>query len=360
MQEKISHWIDILERIIKILRPQAYNTIAKWVVFSGIGLIVESQVNFAHALVVALFEEFIGKSEILRQVMISTNDPSLGIVLVICGMGYHLLVTLGKDYLDIKKAELPKHPDLQFSFSTQNKDKQENEFCLDGPRITLPLREEVPDYKEPKREVDRNISSRHSLFSMPPSIINMPGMKTHCNTRLYRDRVDLLNEWAGFEPLQIHLTNKGEVIANGLRVNLCIPKNDSLTLKEPSERLPSKPKNFVSEIVTAVQADIWCKLDRLQGKIHIKENKDHYEINWKIEKLQAGVVITGNKQLLIKLSKPVEIDCTIFCDDLPKPISSIFTLHPPIEESLVSLADVIDDDKFDALFEKHLAFFGKE
>lgn len=69
MYEKVNRWLDIAERIINLIRPTAYNTIAKTVVLTGIGLIVESQVNFLHAIVVALFEEYIGKSEILRSVL---------------------------------------------------------------------------------------------------------------------------------------------------------------------------------------------------------------------------------------------------------------------------------------------------
>lgn len=61
--------IDLFERVINLLRPQAYNTIARLVVGTGLLLLAESQVNFVHALIVALYETYIERSELLRNVL---------------------------------------------------------------------------------------------------------------------------------------------------------------------------------------------------------------------------------------------------------------------------------------------------
>ncbi|WP_353243083.1 hypothetical protein [Providencia sp.] len=81
MSDKVNHWIDIAERVINIIRPKTYNTIAKVTVLMGLGLISESQINFIHAIVAAFFEEYIGKSEILRAVLAVSDSPTAGFFL---------------------------------------------------------------------------------------------------------------------------------------------------------------------------------------------------------------------------------------------------------------------------------------
>ena len=49
MHEQVSKWVDIFEKIVNLIRPNAYNVIAKWVIGVGLCQIAESQVKIAHA-----------------------------------------------------------------------------------------------------------------------------------------------------------------------------------------------------------------------------------------------------------------------------------------------------------------------
>ncbi|MGE6473183.1 hypothetical protein [Serratia proteamaculans] len=160
MHAKVNDWIDIVERILNLIRPKAYNTIAKAVVLTGIGLIVESQVNFLHAVVVALFEEYIGKSEILRSVLNASSDHTVGVLLVLTGMVYHIAVTLGKEFIETKKAELPKYPVLSCFLHNGDKEKLDSEFTIRGQLVSLPDRDSIPDQEEPK--FDESILGHHA------------------------------------------------------------------------------------------------------------------------------------------------------------------------------------------------------
>ncbi|MGI2982293.1 hypothetical protein ACRTDN_21355 [Vibrio alginolyticus] len=358
MHERVNQWLDIAERIINLIRPKAYNTIAKAVVLTGIGLVVESQVNFLHALVVALFEEYIGKSEILRSVLDVSSDPTVGVVLVITGMIYHVAVTLGKEFIETRKAELPKFPDFDFFFVTKKQSSQPNgNFYLDGPQHSYEQLENIPKYEEPKPKQDENEELRELTASIG-RLSNFSGLggfghqrEEVTNSRLYQERVDLLKEWMGFEPVKLKLSNGGEVLATGVSVQLTIPKNTNVKIKERGAILPEHPKKkYYSDVAFAVLRDNFTSIASLSNPVSFEDEEDFYEIRWDVKSLQARVNKTANKEFLIKVTEPVEVECTVFCNELPQPYSSTVTLHPASESTSLSLDDIVDDSKFDNLY----------
>ncbi|PTO62228.1 hypothetical protein [Vibrio splendidus] len=359
MHEKVNQWLDIAERIINLIRPKAYNTIAKAVVLTGIGLIVESQVNFLHALVVALFEEYIGKSEILRSVLDVSSDPTVGVVLVVTGMMYHVAVTLGKEFIETRKAELPKFPDFEFFFVTKKQSSEPNgKFYLDGPQHSYEQLENIPKYEEPKPKQEENEELRELTASIG-RLSNYGALggfgrqrEEVTNSRLYQERVDLLKEWMGFEPVKLKLSNGGEVLANGVNVQLTIPKSTDVIIKERGARLPENPKKkYYTDVAFAMVRDNFSNtLASLSSPVRFEEEEDFYEIRWDVKSLQACVNRTANKEFLIKVTKPVEVECTVFCNELPQPYSSTVTLHPASESTSLTLDDIVDDSKFDSLY----------
>ncbi|MDV2395869.1 hypothetical protein [Vibrio cholerae] len=359
MYEKVNRWLDIAERIINLIRPTAYNTIAKTVVLTGIGLIVESQVNFLHAIVVALFEEYIGKSEILRSVLDVSSDPTVGVVLVVTGMTYHVAVTLGKEFIETRKAELPKFPDFEFFFVTKKQSFQPNgKFYLDGPQHSYEQLENIPKYEEPKPKQHENEELRELTASIGKLTNYCPlrgfGHQEEevTNSRLYQDRFDLLKEWMGFEPVKLKLSNGGAVLANGVSVLLTIPKSNDIAIKEHGVRLPEKPKKqYYTGVSFAPLHDNFSKtLASFNSPVRFEESDDFYEIRWDVKSLQACVNKKANKEFLIKVTKTVEVECTVFCNELPQPYSSTVTLHPASESTSLTLDDIMDDSKFNSLY----------
>lgn len=357
MHEKINHWLDIVVRIINLIRPKTYNTIAKLVVYTGIGLIIESQVNFVHALVVALFEEYIGKSEILRSVLNVSSDPTVGVLLVITGMIYHLVVTLGKDFIDTKKAELPKYPIFEFYFGTQaNKDQSGGEVYLDGPNYTFEQLKDIPEYEEPTVELSEEsemLISLRKIANSSPVLFNQRQYEVRVNSRFYSQRVEILEEWLGYEPLKLRLYNDGEILANGVQVQITIPKGKGISIKERGIHLPERPqKRYSTAPFFRATRDQFRGLISYQAKVRLTEKDEHYKISWDTESLQAGVVSTAGKDLIFKISRPVEVEYTVFCDELTRPAKLTLTLHPAKVLKPLNLDDIMDDNKFEELYSK--------
>jgi hypothetical protein len=353
MYEKISKWLDLLARLVDLIRPKSYNTIAKLVVFTGVGLIVESEINFLHALAVALFEQYLGQSEFLREVLIGSDDPTLGIVLVITGMAYHLVVTLGKDFIQNQKEKLPQFPELIVSLSTQKKPRQNDQVNLDNPILKTPQPEDIPDFNENKDAISRR-NEFDSLFS-GLNDLSFGGIgekvKVYTNTNFYRQRADIINKWSGFEPLELHLSNQGKILANGVRIQVILPKNDDcLSIFMPNNNIPSKPKKTYKNQAYMIPHGFDRDILSYQDKMRIKEENDCYKINWDIDTLQAGVITTGNKKIFLRVKKAVEINCTVFCDELSEPKSSVLTITPSDEKVELNVDDIITDKNFDTLY----------
>ncbi|HCG7367832.1 TPA: hypothetical protein NJ384_004104 [Vibrio parahaemolyticus] len=349
MQEKVNGWLDIAERILNIIRPKAYNTIAKAVVLTGIGLIVESQVSFLHAVVVALFEEYIGKSEILRSVLNASSDPTIGILLVIVGMVYHVAVTLGKDFIETKKAELPKYPVLSCFLLNGDKEKLDSEFTLRGKLVSLPSRDSIPDQEEPK--FDESIYGHHaSIFRTMQAIQSSP-FGDQLNKSLYRERADVLNEWAGAEILYLKISNDSRILASGVSVELTIPRHKGLSIKVPDNKYPPEPKakreynNRFSHIMPSYH-------NVSIPDLRVSSDAKNYYIKWRVNRLQAQTELEADEYVLMKTDKPIDIQCTIFCDELPEPTQTIFKANPPQGTAIVSIDELSDESCYAALRDK--------
>ncbi|NWK17671.1 hypothetical protein HX771_16270 [Vibrio parahaemolyticus] len=347
MHEKVNRWLDIAERILNIIKPKAYNTIAKSVVFTGIGLIVESQVNFLHAIAVALFEEYIGESEVLRSVLNASNDPTIGILLVFTGVIYHIAVTLGKDFIDAKKAELPRYPNLKCLLLNGDKEELGSEFTIRGKLVSLPDKSNIPDQEESK--LDESIYGNSFAFQQIQLIQNSHFGK-QLNKDLYRERADVLREWAGAEILYLTIFNDSSILANGVSVELIIPRHKGSSLHVPKNKYPEEPK---------AEYEPYDRL-KIQGihslndlpDLSVSSDAKNYYINWSVNRLQAQTNLEADGYVLIKTDKPLEIQCTIFCDELPQPTKTTFKANPPLGTAIVSVDELSDESYYTSLRDK--------
>lgn len=349
MQEKVNDWLDIAERVLNLIRPKAYNTIAKAVVLTGIGLIVESQVNFLHAVVVALFEEYIGKSEILRSVLNASSDPTVGILLVLAGMVYHVAVTLGKDFIDTKKAELPKYPVLSCFLLNGDREKLDSEFTVRGKLVCLPDRDSIPDQEEPI--CDEAIYGHNASIFRTMQAIHRSPFGDQLNKSLYRERADVLKEWAGAEILYLNISNDSSILASGVSVVLTIPRYKGLSIKVPDNKYPPEPKSvrkyddkfslILPSYNNVSMPDLWVSSD----------TKNYY-IKWKVNRLQAQTEQEADECVLLKTDKPIDVQCTIFCDELPEPARTTFRANPPQDTTVISVDELSDESCYKALSDK--------
>ncbi|MCA2417960.1 hypothetical protein, partial [Vibrio chemaguriensis] len=56
--------------------------------------------------------------------------------------------------------------------------------------------------------------------------------------------------------------------------------------------------------------------------------------------------------VLIKTDKPLETQCTIFCDELPQPTKTTFKSNPPLGTAIVSVDELSDESYYTSLRDK--------
>ncbi|HBC7427953.1 TPA: hypothetical protein KEY68_000175 [Providencia rettgeri] len=359
MNDKVDNWIDKAERVINLIRPKAYNTIAKVTILTGLGLIGESQINFIHAIVAAIFEEYIGKSEILRTVLDVSGSPITGFLLVVVGMIYHIIVTLGNEYINTKKSELPKYPMLKFFFKNKHDSSFSNgEMHLDKPKYTFEQCQSIPEYSKTVENTEEHLSANETPLSKSLKFIDysLPSGYQHpkttkVNKRFYKERLDILQEWLGYEKLCLSIANDSEIFANDIKVKISIPRNGRITVKTTRDKIPKRPETHIN-VGPIGMLNSNCSNEPFYDKYRpfITESDDIYEINWRIEKLQAKTFTGSSFGLWVKINEPIDIDCTVFCDQLPRPFNSKITLHPSSNIEVIELADIIEGENFERLY----------
>ncbi|WP_198781124.1 MULTISPECIES: hypothetical protein [Shewanella] len=346
MHEQVSKWVDIFEKIVNLIRPNAYNVIAKWVIGVGLCQIAESQVKIAHAFAIALFEEYVSKSEILRAFLNATSDPTSGIILVLSGLGYHLIATIGKGYIDTRKAELPKLPSLNCQLLNGDNEVLEAQFTIRGSRVNLPNNDDIPDYKEDKPDFNHPIFGHLHIIAA----IQTPNFGKHRNTELFRERAKVLSEWAGAELLYLKITNDSRILASGVSIKLEIPRHKGLSVTMPG-KLPSTPQKDIDDFPNLVPHYQRAKhIDPKAITLHSEHN--FYYISWSISKMQAQTEEVSTESILLKTDKTVEIECTIFCDELPEPITTKYKVHPSLEIIDIDVEQLIDGDSYNKISDK--------
>lgn len=356
--------MDVLQRLIEILRQKPFDLIARLSVITGLGLIIESQVNIFQALIVALFEEFIAKSDWLRSIVDGMADPGVGIYVFTAALIYHVIISLGLEYIAIFKASAPKIPVFDLQISTlSGKASDASSLRLDGLRFDFEKWVDFPDYIDEAEIL--NVSEKTNgkltlglLGQMREDVATRPGafrnggVKSYVNKNLYRERAFLLKEWLGYEPLTLSLSNKGEQLASDLRVQLVFPVSDNLNIKEPGASMPIKPEKSRPEfsIVDVNHDERLSSLLNFERSLRYALNDNQHEVIWEIKKLQAGSDISSRRKLLFKVTGPVLCKCTIFCDQIPKPYTFDFWLQPTSNVETLGFDALINDEEFNRLY----------
>lgn len=360
MTEKDPTWLALLKLLPQYLWPKTYNLIARVSVLTGLALMIESQVNIFQGIMVALFEEFIAKSDWLRSIVDGQTSFWVGFTVFLVGLVYHLVMSLGLEYIATLKANSPKVPEFDLQLTTKSgKSSVSGVLCLDGPLPRFNQCDDIPDYinkidhaqvSEPLNGNLGNVTVgelRNRGFRIP-GLFGNAETKTYTNKNLYRERISLLEEWLGYEPLKLSLSNLGELLATDLRVELVFPVSDYLSIKEPGVLLPDSPEKSKSNISWGVATHDYnlSELINAERKLRYSFVGDHHKITWDIEKLQAGTVLSSKRMLLFKVTGPISCKCTIFCDQLPRPVTLALQLQPSAEFKSLGLETVMDDSAF--------------
>jgi ABC-type antimicrobial peptide transport system permease subunit len=176
-------WLQRLAQLINILRPKAYNVIARSVIGLGALLVAESQLNIFQVLAVALYEKFFGPSRVLVQLTEGNATLWVGLVLVFVGLIYHILMTVGQNLIDLKLSEIPKRPELCLEVLNSDLEPYKNlSINLRGNIVEALKENEIPKYESPP------ITPYQSVMSNMMNAYRDVGR----NRNFYKERNDLL------------------------------------------------------------------------------------------------------------------------------------------------------------------------
>ncbi len=334
---KVDIWLSRLEKLILLLRSKFHNSITKYTVFFGLGLLAESKLNIVEPFLVALFEYYFGKSDFLRGVFSANSIPWwTGLVLVALAFLYNATVTVGLELIQKYKLSIPKKPTLVFEMLNADEQILEIESVLRGKQCEIDI-DDIPDYEEP---IDKNIKkTTFSLINNPLDMIN----RSSDNKDFYRDRSKLLKVWGGAEIITLFMNNTGMVLLNNIKVEIRFNKVKGLSLKSQNKIIPDLPsrKNSNHSIITP--------LNRELPDIYSDHTSSEYIYLWHFNSLQAGDQHFSDSNIFIRTDIEIKASINIFCDELSKPIEQQYIIKPAIECINIDLNTLTDDEKFNLI-----------
>ncbi|PSV52554.1 hypothetical protein [Photobacterium sp. GB-3] len=116
-------------------------------------------------------------------------------------------------------------------------------------------------------------------------------------------------------------------------------------------KLPDIPKEEIDDLDHLYSPPHTPKSIDLMA-ISLNADSRLYHIYWNVSKIQAQTENTSTDCILLKTTKTVEIECTIFCDELPEPITTKYTVHPTQETFDINVEQLIDEGSYNEISDK--------
>lgn len=335
-------WLDRLDRLLTILRPKAYNVIAKTVIALGVALVVESQTNIVQAIVVALYESLFGYSEFLRGLIGGSTNPWVGIFLIVSGLVYHYLVTIGKEQIELRLSQAPKIPDFDLQILNADLQAYDNNIInLRGSIAIVPDDKEIPDF-----ELNYNVPNMEGISNVLNALGNMER-----NSAYYKKRAELLKIWGGSELITLKLTNNSENLVSGVEVEARLPRIKGVNADNTQIDFPVLPsKETINRFGTLAPIVP-------HTPVHYDVKSDHtdneYCFIWSVGHIQANTSRTSDVYIFLRSEISIDLELTICCDQLPAPITEVYRVEIFGDPINVSIDDLKSSKKeFDHLVSK--------
>ena len=303
---------EILESIAKFIqriRPKTYNLLARIIVGAGVLLVAESQFGIIKVLLLALVEYMFGPSEILRNYINTNSNPWLGACLIVIGLLYHYLMTIGKEQIELKLEKLPKRPEL--TLTVLNSDMEpfaEETISLRGHIAKVPIDEDIPEY---------TVTYSHPNMAQINSFLNSFSDSIH-NKKYYKERAELLKVWGGSELLSLCIENKSTVLATGVKVEVSLPKIKGVSARNTNEEKPPMPTAKVENRLGSIASLISPRT----GYYDIKSshNSGEYYFCWTVDDLQANTTLNANTFIFLRSEVDIDLTITVYCDQFERPL----------------------------------------
>ena len=155
----------------------------------------------------------------------------------------------------------------------------------------------------------------------------------------------------GAEILYLNISNDSRILASGGSVELTIPRHKGLSIKVPDNKYPPEPKS-VRKYDDRFSHILPSYHNVSIPDLRVSSDAKNYYIKWRVNRLQAQTELEADEYVLMKTDKPIDIQCTIFCDELPEPTQTTLKANPPQGTAIVSIDELSDDSYYAALRNK--------
>ncbi|MGZ8174338.1 MULTISPECIES: hypothetical protein [Methylobacter] len=325
--------ISLLERVVLLFKPKFHNAITYSIIISGLALAAESQVNIFEALAVKLFEWIFGPSEDLRNFLAGNPNPWIGLALVISGLTYSAVVTVGLELIQSYKAKYPK---LELVMLNGDKEKIGENYTLRGAICTHSI-DEIPD------------NNSYSELALEEKKKNGRLFTSRINKEFYRERAECLSSWGGMEIIGLTVENFGATLASNVRVELSIKRSDGVSASHENCLLLITPSQETKE-----EGISRINYNAASYDIIARHTYSDYFFEWTAGNLQPKQLRESKTRIFFRTESDVDIKVRIYCDELPDPIEKFYKIEPASErfEFDLNLLKSNEKDFFEATDKK--------
>jgi hypothetical protein len=324
-----------LDRFLTIIRPKAYNVIARTIIGLGIVLVAESQFNIMQALIIAGYESLFGYSEILRNFMEGSSTPWVGLFLIVIGLIYHYLMTVGKKQIDLRISETPEKPVLSLELlNSDSEHYKNNSISLRGYIVDLPLEDEIPEYT-----VNYNLSYMRGFPIVPNNFLNVER-----NPDFYKERSEFLKIWGGSELISLKLTNLAPVLATGVKVKMTLPRLKGISADNTKIYFPPLPSEKAKNPFHSISAlSVPHRTEHYDIK-HEHNNKEYCFV-WDIKDIQANTVCISDTYIFLRSEESFDVELKIYCDQFESPVRETYQVNRNNQSIDVSVSQLMAEDE---------------
>lgn len=327
-------WLGHLEKFLSILRPKAYNVIARIVIGLGIALVAESQLNIVQALTIAFYENFAGRSEILREFLNGSSNPSVGILLIFIGVIYHYLMTVGMEQIQLRISALPQQPKLEIELLNSDLELYEGDLiALRGCLLDVPSQDDIPKYR-----INYNLPNMEGLNGFINTFGNMD-----MNQSFYKERGEFLKIWGGSELITLKLKNNADLLATGVSVEIRLPKVKGVSADNTKDNFPVMPDEKPKDSFPIISS-LSLNSPTVHYDVKRNHNDSEYCFNWDVGNIQANTSCVSDTFIFLRCESGIPIKVSIFCDQLSKPSEKEYQVTAPSLKRSVTVDDLKQDN----------------
>ncbi|ABI71520.1 hypothetical protein [Shewanella frigidimarina] len=330
-------WIERFDRVLTIIRPKAYNVIARIIIGLGIALVAESQLNILQAVIVASYESMFGYSEVLRKFIEGSSNPWIGLFLIVIGLIYHYFMTVGKQQIDLRLSQIPQKPILDLKLLNADLVPYENHSLnLRGGIVILP-KDEIPEYK-----ITYNIPQMSALNTF---------RNISLNPKFYKERSDFLKVWGGAELISLKLSNLTSVLATGVKIEITLPRMKGVSADNTKDDFPKYP----AEKSTSQFSMPTYHNKPVHYDIKRSHNDKEYNFTWEVNDIQANTTSISDTYIFLRVEQNVDMEIKIFCDQYVFPVTEIYRVTKSKLSHSISISEITGNkESFDELVDKFI------